>query len=129
MNVGHLAAVRAIAWARHRNRPPVPETLAHWIATINSQEWSPGLRYINGSMEPFYQGPLEILRDDGTVHFIGIVFTNAAFIRNMSPHLNSVKAICMDGTFQTTPREPADINQLFTIQLILNDVVSFINTF
>lgn len=129
MNVGHLAAVRAIAWARHRNRPPVPETLAHWIATINSQEWSPGLRYINGSIEPFYQGPLEILTIGGTVHFIGIVFTNAAFIRNMSPHLNSVNAICMDGTFQTTSREPADINQLFTIQLILNDVVSFINTF
>jgi len=89
MNVGHLAAVRAIALARHRNRPPVPETLAHWIATINSQEWGPGLRYINGSMEPFYQGSLEILRDDGTVHFIGIVFTNAAFVRNMSLHLNT----------------------------------------
>lgn len=115
MNVGHLAAVGAIAWARYRNRPPVPETLAHWIATINSQEWSPGLRYINRSMEPFYQGPLEILRDDGTAHFIGIVFTDADFTRNMSPHLNSVKAICIDGTFQTTPREPTDINQLFTI--------------
>uniref|UniRef100_A0A2S2NWG0 Uncharacterized protein n=1 Tax=Schizaphis graminum TaxID=13262 RepID=A0A2S2NWG0_SCHGA len=128
MNVGHSAAVRSIAWVRHRNSPPVPETLSHWITTFNSEEWGPRLRYINGSMEPFYQGPLEILRDDGTEDLVGIVFTNAAFIRNMQPHLRSIRAICMDGTFQTTPREPADLNQLFTIQIILNNVVRFLNT-
>ncbi|KAF0721924.1 RING-type domain-containing protein, partial [Aphis craccivora] len=33
-----------------------------------------------------------------------------------------VNTICMDGTFQVRPREPADINQIFTIQIIVNNV-------
>jgi len=75
-------------------------------------------------MVPFYQGPLEILNDDGSVRFVGIVFTNNTFVQEMSVHLNSVSTMCMDDTFQIRPRQPADINQLFTIQIIFNNVVS-----
>lgn len=123
--MGRPAAIRAIARARRRNSPPVPETLRNWVDTFNSDEWGPRLRYVNDAMVPFYQGPLEILRDDETVHFVGIVFTNNAFMQEMSVHMNSVRTICMDGTFQIRPRQPADVDQLFTIQIVFNNVVSF----
>ncbi|XP_060857072.1 uncharacterized protein LOC132934747 [Metopolophium dirhodum] len=122
MEVGRPAAVRAIARARRRNSPPVPETLRNWVDIFNSNEWGPRLRNVNGTMAPFYQGPLEILNDDGSVRFVGIVFTNNTFVQEINVHLNSVRTICMDGTFQIRPRQPADINQLFTIQIIFNNV-------
>jgi len=75
-------------------------------------------------MVPFYQGPLEILRDDGSVRFVGIVFTNNAFMQEMNVHFHDITTICMDGTFQIRPRQPADIDQLFTIQIVFNNVVS-----
>lgn len=124
MEVVRPAAIRAIARARRRNSPPVPETLRNWVDIFNSNEWGPRLRNVNSAMAPFYQGPLEILNDDGSVRFVGIVFTNNTFMQEMNVHLNSVRTMCMDGTFQIRPRQPADINQLFTIQIIFNNVVS-----
>jgi len=124
MEVGRPAAIRAIARARRRNSPPVPETLSNWVDIFNSDEWGPRLRYVNSAMVPFYQGPLEILRDDERVQFVVIVFTNNTFIHEMNVHLGSGRTMCMDGTFQIRPRQPADIDQLFTIQIIFNNVVS-----
>jgi hypothetical protein len=43
MYIGRPAALRAIAGARHRNDPPVPDSLADWINILNSNEWSPRL--------------------------------------------------------------------------------------
>jgi len=68
---------------------------------------------------------LEILNDDGSVWFVGIVFTNNTFMQEINIHLNSVMTMCMDGTFQIRPRQPADINQLFKIQIIFKNVVSW----
>ena len=124
MEVGRTAAIRAIARARRRNSPPVPETLRNWVDVFDSDEWGPRLRYVNGAMVPFYQGPLEILRDDGSIRFVGIVFTNNAFLQEMNVHFHDITTICMDGTFQVRPRQPADIDQLFTIQIVFNNVVS-----
>lgn len=127
MEVGRPGAIRAIARARSRISPPVPEYLQNWIEVFNSEEWGPRLRYTNTTTVPFYQGPLEILCEDGHIRFIGIVFTNYEFLEEMNVHLRSVRTICMDGTFQVRPRQPTDINQLFTVQIIFNDIVSFIH--
>lgn len=124
MDIGRPAVVRAIARARRRVSPPIPETLSEWSNIFDSDEWGPRLRNINGQMEQFYQGRLEVLRDDGTIHFVGIAFTNVSLLRQMSVHLIDVNTICMDGTFQIRPRQP-QIEQLFTIQIIFNNVVSF----
>jgi len=95
---------------------------------LRSEEWGPRLNNIdfNGSMVPFFPGPLEILNSDNTVQFVGIVFSNVSFLWKIGAHLRSVNTICMDGTFQIRPRQPADINQIFTIQMIVNNVVSSI---
>ncbi|XP_025420473.1 uncharacterized protein LOC112690641 [Sipha flava] len=122
MYIGRPAALRAIAGARHRNNPPIPDSLADWINILNSNEWGPRLRYVNGSMTPFYQGPLELLRDDGSTRFVGLVFTNNTFMQELNAHLEGVRTMCMDGTFQIRPRKPADIEQLFTVQIIFNNV-------
>jgi hypothetical protein len=75
-------------------------------------------------MTPFYQGPLELLRDDGSTRFVGLVFTNNTFMQELNAHLERVRTMCMDGTFQIRLRQPADIEQLFTVQIIFNNVVS-----
>jgi len=124
MDIGRPAAIRAIARARRRISPPVPESLSNWSNILSLIEWSQRLLYVNGALDQFYQGPLEVLRDDGTVRFVGIVFTNVAFLQHMNVHLRAVRTVCMDGTFQVRPRQPPDIEQLFTIQLVFNDVVS-----
>ncbi|XP_022159940.1 uncharacterized protein LOC111026217 [Myzus persicae] len=122
MEIGRPAAIRAIARARRRNSPPVPESLSNWPNILSSIEWSQRLLYVNGALDQFYQGPLEVLRDDGTVRFVGIAFTNVAFLQRMNVHLRAVRTVCMDGTFQVRPRQPPDIEQLFTIQIVFNDV-------
>lgn len=126
LEVGRPSAVRIIKRARRRNSPPVPETLRNWVDIISSHEWGPMLQHVNGSLASFYQGPLEVLRDDGSVHFVGIVFANNSFLQEMNAHFSSINTISMDGTFQVRPRQPNNIDQLFTIQVILNNVVSFI---
>jgi hypothetical protein len=103
MYIGRPAALRAIAGARHRNNPPIPDFLADWINILNSNEWGPRLRYVNGPMTPFYQGPLELLRDDGSTRFIGLVFTNNTFMQELNVHLEGVRTMCMDSTFQIRP--------------------------
>ncbi|CAI6361153.1 unnamed protein product [Macrosiphum euphorbiae] len=124
MDLGRPAAVRLIARARRRVGPPIPETLMAWMEVLRSEEWGPRLNNIdfNGSLVPFFQGPLEILNSDNTVQFVGIVFANVSFLSEISAHFRSVNTICMDGTFQIRPRQPADIDQIFTIQIIVNNV-------
>ncbi|CAH1720270.1 unnamed protein product [Aphis gossypii] len=124
MDLGRPAAVRIIARARRRVGPPIPETLRAWADVLRSEEWGPRLNNINfnGSLVPFFQGPLEILNNDNSIQFVGIVFGNIGFLREIGVHFRSVNTICMDGTFQVRPREPADINQIFTIHIIINNV-------
>lgn len=127
LDVGRPAAIRAIARARRRASPPIPQTLRDWVDVLSSEEWGPRLRFVTSTTVPFYQGPLEVLQEDGSIQFVGIVFTNIAFIQEINVHMRSVRTICMDGTFQTRPRQPEDIDQLFTIQIIFNNVVSCLN--
>jgi len=125
MDLGRPAAVRIIARARLRVSPPIPETLRAWVATLTSEEWVSRLQInFNGQMVPFFQGPLEILHPDNTVQFVGIVFANNVFLHDIGAHIRSVNTLCMDGTFQVRPQQPPDIDQLFTIQIIVNNVVS-----
>jgi len=42
----------------------------------------------------------------------------------MNVHIQAVGTVCMDGTFHVPPRQLPDIEQLFTIQIVFNDVVS-----
>lgn len=128
MDLGRRAAVRLIARARRRVGPPIPETLRAWMEVLKSEEWGLRLNNIdfNGSLVPFFQGPLEILNSDNTVQFVGILFANVSFLSEITAHFRSVNTICIDGTFHIRPRQPADIDQIFTIQIIVNNVVSSI---
>lgn len=38
-------------------------------------------------------------------------------------HMLSVHVICIDGTYQVRPRNPSDITQLLTIQIVFINVV------
>jgi len=125
MEIGRPAAVRSVHRARRRVNPSIPQLLSDWPDIINSNEFGPRLLYVNGTNDFFFQGSLEILRDDGSIHFVGLAFTNVALLQQMNVHLRTVRTLCMDGTFQIRPRQPPDIEQLFTIQIILNNVVSF----
>jgi len=128
MDLGRPAAVRIIARARRRVGPPIPKTLRAWADVLRSEEWGPRLNNINfnGSLVLFFQGTLEILNNDNSIQFVGIVFANIGFLREIGVHFRSINTICMDGTFQVRPREPADINQIFTTQIIVKNVVSSI---
>ncbi|KAF0715189.1 RING-type domain-containing protein, partial [Aphis craccivora] len=123
MDLGRPAAIRIIARARLRVSPPIPETLRAWVGVLTSEEWSPRLQInFNGQMVPFFQGPLEILHTENSIEFVGIVFANVGFLNESAPHIHSVNTVCMDGTFQVRPQQPPDIDQLFTIQIIINNV-------
>ncbi|CAI6377646.1 unnamed protein product [Macrosiphum euphorbiae] len=123
MEIGRPAAVRSIHRARSRVNPSIPQLLSDWFDIMNSEEFGARLLYVNGSTdESFFQGSLEILRDDGSIRFVGLVFTNVEFLNQMNVHIQTVRTLCMDGTFQIRPRQPPDIEQLFTIQIILNNV-------
>jgi len=125
MEIGRPAAVRSIHRARSRVNPSIPQLLSDWSDIMNSEEFGTRLLYVNGSTDvSFFQGSLEILRDDGSIRFVGLVFTNVEFLNQMNVHIQTVRTLCMDGTFQIRPRQPPDIEQLFTIQIILNNVVS-----
>jgi len=129
MEIGRPAAIRSIHRARRRVNPSIPQLLSDWPDIINSDEFGPQLLYVNGTRDFFFQGSLEILRDDGSIRFVGLVFTNVAFLQQMNAHIQTVRTLCMDGTFQVRPRQPPDIEQLFTVQIILNNVVSIELTF
>ncbi|KAF0722910.1 RING-type domain-containing protein [Aphis craccivora] len=119
MDIGRPAAIRAIARARRRISPPVPDSLSNWLNILSSIEWSQKLMYVNGALDQFCQVPLEVLRDYGTVRFVDIAFTNVAFLQRMNVYLRAVGTVCMDGTFQVRPRQPPDIEQLLTIQIAI----------
>uniref|UniRef100_A0A2S2NFS6 E3 ubiquitin-protein ligase n=1 Tax=Schizaphis graminum TaxID=13262 RepID=A0A2S2NFS6_SCHGA len=107
MDLGRPAAIRIITRARLRVSPPIPETLRAWVAVLTSEEWSPRMQInYNGQMVPFFQGPLEILHTDNTIEFVGIVFSNVAFLNESGAHMRSVNTLCMDGTFQVRPQQP-----------------------
>lgn len=115
--------MRTIARARRRTTPPVPLSLNQWPAILNSVEWGPRLVNCNGTADRFFQGSLEILEDDGTVQFVGIVYSNNNFLQQMNVHMRSVQILCVDGTFQVRPNFPPDIAQLLTVQIIFNNLV------
>jgi len=95
------------------------------VEVLISEEWGLRLRInFNGQIVPFFQGPLEILHTHNTIEFVGLVFANVDFLQEIGVHIRSVNTLCMDGTFQVRPLQPPDIDQLFTIQIIVNDVVS-----
>jgi len=98
--------------------------LSDWPDIINSDEFGPRLSYVNGTTDLFFQGSLEILMDDASICFVGLVFTNVALLQQMNAHIQTVRLLCMDGMFQICPRQLLDIEQLFTVQIILNNVVS-----
>lgn len=123
IEIGRPAAMRSIARARRRISPPMPLSLVEWPGILNSIEWNQRLINCNGTADPFFQGALEILQDDGEVRFVGIVFSNARYLREMNIHMPSVHTLCIDGTYQVRPSYPADIAQLVTVQIVFNNVV------
>lgn len=124
MEVGRPAAMRAIARARHRTTPPVPLSLAEWPAILNSPEWGPRLMNCYGTDYRFFQGPLEVLGEDGSVQFVGVVFSNTQFLQQMNVHIPCVRKLCINGIFQVRPANPPDIAQFLTIQIVFNNVVN-----
>jgi hypothetical protein len=50
---------------------------------------------------------------------------NSAFLRANNFHFSTDHTMCIDGTYQVRPNHPADIAQLITIQVVLNNVVRF----
>jgi len=124
LEVGRPAAMRAIARARRRTTPPVPPSLAEWPAILNSAEWGSRLANCNGTEYRFFQGPLEVLGEDGNIQFVGVVFCNNQFLHQMNVHMPSVRTLCIDGTFQVRPANPPDIAQLLTVQIVFNNVVN-----
>lgn len=115
--------MRAIARARRRMTPPIPLSLSEWPAILNSIEWRPRLGFCNGTVDMFFQGPLEILEENGTIQFVGVVFSNRQFLQQMNIHFSSVETLCIDGTFQVRPSHPPDIAQLLTVLMVFNNVV------
>lgn len=69
--------MRDIAWARRRVTPPVSLTLTECSVIFESEEWGPRLVNCNGTNDR-YQGRLEILEDEKTIRFVGIVFSKVA---------------------------------------------------
>lgn len=104
--------------------PPIPEHLQQWADILNQPEWRQRLLWCNGTNNRFFQGQLNIL-DREVPRFAGLVFANAAFLRSNNVHLSTVRTICIDGTYQVRPNHPADIAQLITVQVVLNNVVRF----
>jgi len=79
----------------------------------------------NGTMIPFYQGSLKMLRNDENVRFFVIVFVNNEFMQELiNVHFHGITTIYMDITFQIRPQQLADIDQILTIQIVFNNVVS-----
>lgn len=124
LHVGRPAAIRTIARARRRISPPIPESLREWANILSNQEWQQQLLWCNGTNLRFYQGRLEVL-ENGVPTFSGLVFANAAHLVANNIHLRTVRTLCMDGTYQVRPNHPADISQLVTIQIVINNVVRF----
>ncbi|CAH1716515.1 unnamed protein product [Aphis gossypii] len=114
--------MRAIARARHRTTPPVPPSLAEWPAILNSAEWGSRLANCNGTEYRFFQGPLEVLGEDGNIQFVGVVFCNNQFLHQMNVYMPSVRTLCINGTFQVRPAYPPDVAQLLTVQIVFNNV-------
>jgi hypothetical protein len=80
--------------------------------------------WCNGTNNRFFQGRLDIL-NRGVSRFAGLVFVNSAFLRANNFHFSTDHTMCIDGTYQVRPNHPADIAQLITIQVVLNNVVRF----
>lgn len=124
MEVFRPAAIRAIAMTSRRTTPPVPLTLAEWPAILNSPEWGPRLLNCNGTESRFFQGPLEVLSEDGGVQFVGVIFCNTQFLHQMNEHMSSVDYLCITGTSEVRPANPPGIAQFLTVQIIFNYVVN-----
>lgn len=88
-------------------------------------EWQERLLFCNGTNNQFYQGQLEILQG-GVSRFVGLVFANVAHLTSINVHLATVRTICIDGTYQVRPTHPPDIAQIVTVQIIFNNIVSFL---
>lgn len=123
--VGRPAAIRTIARARRRLSPPIPDTLIEWSDILLAPEWEQRLLMCNGTNNRFYQGRLEVIQH-GEQRFVGLVFANVAYLTSINMHLSTVRTMCIDGTYQVRPRVPRDIAQLITVQIVINNVVSFL---
>lgn len=71
---------------------------------------------------PFFHGNLDFL-EGGEIVFSGLVFTNLSFLR-LFPYHSKSKILAVDGTFGVVPWVPANIDQLVTIYVILDNIVS-----
>lgn len=99
----------------------LPFTSRDWSSIFNSLK----LLYCNGTADRFFQGPLEILEEDGTIQFVGFVFSNIHFFQQMNVYMPSVHTLCVDGTYQVRLNHPPGIAQLFTVQIVINNVVNY----
>jgi len=93
--------------------------------TIASQEWRSRLMLLFDDINnnAFFQGSLEYLIGTGSI-FGGLVFANLQFLQNYAPFMRQSTVVAIDGTFGILPRSPSDMDQLVTIHVILDNIVS-----
>jgi len=118
-------ALRMMRNIRQRFNPPVPASLAAMGETITSQEWRGRLMSLldDNNNNAFFQGSLEYLIGTESI-FGGLVFANLQFLQNYAPFMRQSTVVAVDGTFGVLPRSPSDMDQLVTIHVLLDNIVS-----
>jgi len=116
-------ALRAIRYIRRRSSPPIPEKLRA-MGDILSPTWQNRLMNCTDDVEaPFFNGNLEFI-ENGQITFGGLVFSNLQFLQMFSPYIYQSRVLAVDGTFGVIPRAPGDCQQLVTIHVVLDNIVS-----
>lgn len=124
MGVQAEQALRVIRYIRPRSSPPIPEDLRAMGETILSPTWRNRLMYCTGDDEaPFFNENLEFL-EDGQIIFGGLVFVNMQFLQRFAPYIYGARVLAVDGTFGVIPRTPGDVQQLVTIYVVMDNIVS-----
>lgn len=124
MEVRAEQALRAIRYIRRRSSPPIPENLRAMGDTILSPTWRNHLMHCTDDVEaPFFNGNLEFI-ENGQITFGGLVFSNLQFLQRFSPYIYQSRVLAVDGTFGVIPRAPGDAQQLVTIHVVLDNIVS-----
>ncbi|XP_050543868.1 uncharacterized protein LOC126906952 isoform X2 [Daktulosphaira vitifoliae] len=115
--------LRLISRSRQRLSPPSPATLFEMAETILSPTWEMRLKYVLNDMNlvQFYQGPLEFI-ENGKTLFGGLIFTNLVYLQSNAQYFQSFKVMLIDGTFGVKLIEPAEIDQLVTVHILLDNI-------
>jgi len=99
--------------------------------TIASQEWRERLMSLldDNNNNAFFQGSLEYLISIESIFWFligGLVFANLQFLQNYALFMrqSTVVAVAVDSIFGVLARSPSDMDQLVTIHVLLDNIVS-----